>query len=63
MVVKPRLVMPEGFLLYLLLSEKVARNTVDIENIEPTTATDHHNDRLAHIEEISHSHRTDEAQA
>ena len=55
--------MRDQFLLYLLFSENITRDSVDIENIEPTTAADHHNDRLAHIEEISHSHRTDEAQA
>ena len=55
--------MREQFLLYLLFSQNIARHIVDIENIEPTTATDHHNDGVANIEEISHSNCTDEPQA
>ena len=50
----------EKFILYLLF---IARDILDIENIEPTTAADDHNDGVANIEEVSHSHRTDEPQA
>ena len=55
--------MRDQFLLYLLFSENITRDSVDIENIEPATAADHHNDGVANIEEISHSNGTDEPQA
>ena len=55
--------MRDQFLLYLLFSENITRDSVDIENIEPATAADHHNDWVANIEEISHSDGTDEPQA
>ena len=53
----------EQFILQLLFSQNIARDTVDIENIEPTTTADHHNDWVADIEEISNTHRADEPQA
>ena len=53
----------EQSILYLLFRQNVARDILDIENIEPTTAADDHNDGVANIEEVSHSHRTDEPQA
>ena len=36
---------------------------MDVENIEPSTTTDHYNNWVANIEEISHTHSTDEPQA
>ena len=53
----------EQFILQLLLSQNFPRDTVDIENIEPTTAADHHNDWVANIEEVAHTNSADEAQA